>query len=79
MPKTRTLKATPHQTFLATLRRTGGAHRALCYLQQARAELKAADCPQTLRKVRSAIKSCEGALRNAERWQEAMMRDGGQS
>jgi hypothetical protein len=37
---------------------------ALQFLKYARAALKAAECPNTLARVRAAIDSCEGALRN---------------
>ncbi len=43
--------------------------RALYDLKSVRAELALVGCPGTLRKVRSAIKSVEGALRNARRFE----------
>jgi len=39
---------------------------AIQHLKLARNALAAADCPKTLAKVRSAIKSAEGAMRHAE-------------
>lgn len=40
---------------------------AIDYLRNARFYLKHADCPKTLARVRSALKSAEGALRHAHR------------
>ncbi len=42
------------------------AKLALAHLQLARDLLKAADCPQTLARVRKAITSCGGALRHVD-------------
>lgn len=45
--------------------------KAVQLLRAARDELKRADCPVSLAKVRRAIKSTEGALRHAERRAQA--------
>ncbi len=44
---------------------------ALSYLKDAREEAIFADCPSLLKKIRSAIKSAEGAKRHMERRREA--------
>jgi len=54
------LRATSHQDLQ-------DVRLAIAMLKQARALLKASDCPQSLKKVRSAIKSAEGAYRHAIR------------
>lgn len=64
------LHAEPRQR--RTLRPATAAHvahveRALEYLAAARTHLAEADCPQALERVRSCIKSTEGALRHIER------------
>lgn len=48
----------------ATWDQAANVEMALADLRSARARLKAADCPQAARKVRSALKSADGALRH---------------
>jgi len=47
---------------------------AIWHLRQARDYLASAECPKATAKVRSALKSAEGALRNAWSWCEVTER-----
>lgn len=51
----------------ATLQQQYAAENALAYLRKARRWLVYADCPQTVDKLRSTIKSTEGAIRHIQR------------
>ena len=50
----------------ATPRQHGRLKDAILYLREARKCLRDADCPSTLKKVQSAIKSADGANRHMQ-------------
>jgi hypothetical protein len=60
----------------ASLRQQIALTIALGYLRNARDQLATADCPNTLAKVRAAIKSAEGAERHM---QHRLSRAGGEN